>query len=300
VSGGAVQLRGRAERLAGALPALLADAERLAATVLPGLHGRRRAGVGDEFWQYRPALPGDSSRMIDWRRSARSDSRFVREREWQAAQSVMLWVDSSAAMRFSSSRHLPRKDARARLLALATAVLLVRGGERVGLAGEQARPRQGTGQLAYLARVLAARGKASADAAGADDEYGLPDVSGLPNWSRALFLSDFLGDMERIAEALSAAARRGVRGALVQLLDPQEEAFPFEGRIVFESPSAVLRHETLQAGDLRMRYRERLARRKRELAGLARMSGWQYHCHHTDRPAATALLWIHAALERGR
>ena len=33
---------------------------------------------------------------IDWRRSASSDNLFVREREWEAAHTVWLWVDLSA------------------------------------------------------------------------------------------------------------------------------------------------------------------------------------------------------------
>ena len=44
-------LRDRAEGLTGHLPPLLASAEHLAATVLLGEHGRRRSGMGDEFWQ---------------------------------------------------------------------------------------------------------------------------------------------------------------------------------------------------------------------------------------------------------
>jgi len=83
-------LRHRAEAHASGYPPLMAEAEHLAATVMLGEHGRRRAGMGDEFWQYRPAQPGDALRQIDWRRSARSDAHFVRQKEWQAAQSVML------------------------------------------------------------------------------------------------------------------------------------------------------------------------------------------------------------------
>ena len=122
-------LRHRAEAEASRLPPLLARADHLAGTVLLGDHGRRRAGMGDDFWQYRPAQIGDSRRMIDHRRSARGDHQFVREREWQIAQSVMLWVDQGASMRFSSDTHLETKADRARLLGLGIAILLVRGGE---------------------------------------------------------------------------------------------------------------------------------------------------------------------------
>ena len=146
-------LRPRAEALGQSLPALLASAEHLASTVMPGEHGRRRAGMGDEFWQYRPAHAGDPVRLIDWRRSARSDAHFVREREWQAAQSVSLWVDPSKSMGFSGDKSRAPKADRARLLALALAILLLRGGERVGLAGDAAPPRSGRAQLLRLCDV---------------------------------------------------------------------------------------------------------------------------------------------------
>lgn len=94
------------------------------------------------------------------------------------------------------------------------------------------------------------------------------------------------------------AADKGVKGAILQVLDPQEEAFPFDGRTIFESMGGGLRHETLKAGDLRNRYLDRLAARKAALADLARITGWQYHCHHTDASATSALLWLYGAMER--
>ena len=284
-------LRGRAEALGAALPALLAQADQLAATVILGDHGRRRAGMGDEFWQYRPAHPGDSASLVDWRRSARSDQHFVREREWQAAQTVTLWVDPSRSMDFAGAKDRAAKADRARLLALAVSVLLLRGGERVGLAGDAARPRSGRAQLLHLAQGLAGGGAA---------DFGTPDVSGMVSHGRAVFLSDFLGDPEEVETALGRASDRGVRGALVQVLDPAEEDFPFDGRTIFESMGGTVSFETLRAGDLRARYLDRLAERKERLQTLARASGWHYLCHHTGQSAQGALLWLYAALERGR
>lgn len=289
----ALMLRREAEALAAPLPPLLVAAEHLAATVQMGGHGRRRAGAGDEFWQFRAAAAGDPARYIDWRRSARSDAQYVREREWQAAQSVHLWVDGAASMRFSGAASRPAKVAQAQLLALALAVLMVRAGERVGLLVPAVPPRPGRAQLLQLALLL------SADGAAADD-YGVPDVAGLAPQARALMLSDFLGDLGMVEAALAAAARRGVTGVLLQVLDPDEETFPYDGRVIFESMAGSLRHETRAAGDLRARYLARLAERRDRLAGLARAAGWQFGTHHTGQPAASALLWAYAALERGR
>lgn len=283
-------LRSQAETLAAHLPPLLAEAEHLAATVLLGEHGRRRAGTGDTFWQYRPAQNHDAARSIDWRRSARSDARFVQEKEWQIAQSVVFWVDQGAAMGFHSGDH-PTKGGRARILAMALAVLLIRGGERVGLTGLRLPPRRGSAQLQQMAQILSEQ---------AATDHAAPALTGMLPHSRALFVSDFLGDLDGLRAALTRAADRGVKGALLQILDPQEEAFPFDGRTIFQSMTGSVSHETLRARDLKSRYLDRLAARKDELAQLARVTGWQFHTHHTGQSATQALLWLYGALERRR
>jgi uncharacterized protein (DUF58 family) len=284
-------LRTRAEALGQTLPPLLAEAEMLASTVMMGEHGRRRAGLGDEFWQYRPAHEGDSARMIDWRRSARSDAHFVREREWQAAQSVTVWVDPAKSMSFSGDKSRAPKSDRAKLLGLALAVLLLRGGERVGLAG-LASPRAGRAQLLRLAARLS--GEAAAE------DFGAPETEGMVSHGRGVFLSDFLGDLAGIEAGLARAADRGVKGVLIQVLDPAEEEFPFDGRTIFESMGGTMQHETQRAGDLRTRYLARLAERKDRLSQLARAVGWHFTTHHTGAPAQSALLWAYLALQGGR
>ena len=286
----APDLRVRAEAEAARLPPLLARADQLAGTVLLGEHGRRRAGLGDDFWQYRPAQPGDSRRMIDHRRSARGDQQFVREREWQIAQSVMLWVDQGASMRYASDADLPRKADRARLLGLALAILLVQGGERVGLTGTALPPRRGRNQILRLAEAL------SLDAAA---DYAPPEHRAMIPHARAVFISDFLGDMDEVERALTKSADRGVRGVLLQVLDPAEESFPFQGRTIFESVGGTLRHETLKAGELRDRYKARLAARRDRLAALCRTTGWRLGQHHTGDSAQSALLWLYRTLDGG-
>ena len=286
-----VALRARAEALSAGLPALLADARHLARTVMLGEHGRRRAGQGDEFWQYRPSMPGDGLRRIDWRRSGRSDAQFVREREWQAAQTVLLWVDTARSMDFTGDRNRVTKADRARLLGLATAALLLRAGERVGLAGGQAPVRSGRGHLDTIALALA-----DADTVA---DYGKPATGGLPSHGLTVFLSDFLGPPEPVEDAVIRAADAGLGGVLLQILDPVEEAFPYDGRTVFESVGGSLRHETLKARGLRDRYRDRLAERRDRLAALCRRTGWAFGGHHTGEPALPGLLWLYRSIEQG-
>ncbi|MDP2493633.1 DUF58 domain-containing protein [Shimia thalassica] len=283
------QLRTRAEAEAARLPPLLAQAEHLAGTVLLGEHGRRRSGLGDDFWQYRPVQPGDSLRMIDWRRSARSDSQFVRQREWQVAQSVMLWVDQSPSMGFSSSENTPTKGDRARVLALAIAILLIRSGERVGLTGTSLPPRRGEGQILRLTEMFL-----KSD----EGDYGAPEARAMLPHARAVFISDFFGDFEATEAALFKAADRGIRGVVYHILDPAEESFPFKGRAIFKSMGQGIQHETRKATDLRDRYLERLAERKDSLKQLCRTTGWQYGVHDTSQSSQAALLWLYRALEQ--
>lgn len=281
-------LRASAETEAAAFPALLARAEHLAGAVLLGAHGRRRAGAGDDFWQYRPAQIGDSRRAIDYRRSAMGDTEFVREREWQIVQSVMLWVDQGASMRFASSDMLPQKIERARVLALAIAIMLNHGGERVGLTGAELPPRAGRPQILSLAQLLCRDDTA---------DYAPPEHRAMIPHARVVFISDFMGDIDGVRTALTKAADRGVRGVLCHVLDPSEEAFPFTGRTIFQSMGGTISHETLKANDLRDRYLARLAERKAELESLCAVTGWRYGVHHTDSTAQAGLLWLYGALD---
>ncbi len=126
---------GESRTLAASMPRLILEARRVAATVIHGLHGRRRAGPGENFWQYRRFVSGEPASRVDWRRSARDDHLYVREQEWEAAHTVWIWPDRSPSMNFVSSLARDSKLYRTLVIALALAEILVDGGERVGIPG---------------------------------------------------------------------------------------------------------------------------------------------------------------------
>ncbi|MEO1317875.1 MAG: DUF58 domain-containing protein [Pseudomonadota bacterium] len=297
----AAWLRRDSERISGSLPPLLVEAERLVASTFHGVHGRRRSGPGENFWQYRAAQPGDSLSQIDWRRSARSDRLFIREMEWEAAETVLFWVDHAKSMQFASElarearQGRVTKADRAALLALSLAVLLNRGGERFGLIGTDAeRPRTGERQLERFGALL------SADHPADGPDFGAPADFELPRAGRVVFLSDFMGPRDQVLPALEKAAGRGIGGVYVQVLDPVEEAFPFQGRTRFESVGHAIRHETDEARALKERYLMRLAERRDDLARAARRAGWQLLLHRTDESPRKALLQLHGWLGGAR
>lgn len=287
---GPAWLRRDAERISGALPPLMAAAERLAASVVAGVHGRKRSGPGETFWQYRHALPGDPATAIDWRRSARSDQLFIREMEWEAAQTIWLWADDAQAMDWRSDMAPRTKAERARLLALALGVLLIRGGERVSLMGTGAeRPATGETQLGRMAMELSADREDRAD-------FGAPPMAAMASGGKAVFLSDFMGPRDAIFPSLLHAAERGVSGAYLQIVDPAEESFPYDGRLVLESLGGGVQFETHRARGLREAYLERLAERRADLMDTARSCGWRCAVHRTDESPRKALLWLYGAI----
>ncbi len=285
----AARLRRDAEGAASALPPLLLAAERLASLVT-GAHGRRRSGRGETFWQYRRALPGDALSDMDWRRSARADELYVRETEWEAAQTLWLWPDRSAAMRFRSKTAPATKAERAALLALALAALAARSGERFALLDPPLPPTSREPGLRRMALALAATDQET------PPDYGAPPAAPLGRRARVVLFSDFFGPLEPLARRLASAAAQEAGGALVQILDPAEEAFPYRGRLLFESMGGLLNYEADRAESLDAAYRGRLAERRARLEDMARGAGWRLFLHRTDQSPAPLLLALHGAL----
>lgn len=287
------QRHGRAALdIARRLPELAVSAREASSSVMHGVHGRRRSGVGEAFWQFRPFSPGESASRIDWRRSARDDRTYVREREWEAAQTVWLWIDRSPSMAFASDLARASKLDRALVLGLATADLLVRGGERVGLMG-LTRPLATRNVVDRFAEVLA--GPEAARSAG--DE--LPPADPLPARSRAMLVSDVLSDAEAVAARIAVLGGAGALGHLVMVCDPVEESFPFAGHVEFADVDTPARLRLGQAAALRDTYLRRLAQHRDRIADACRRQGWTFAVHRTDRPATDALLRLATLLAQG-
>ncbi len=280
----ATALAYRSETLAAKLPSLLIAAERVAATVAQGAHGRRRVGLGEAFWQFRGYEPGDPPQRIDWRRSAKSDRVFVRQTEWEAAQTVWLWRDGSASMRYRSAPSLPEKRERAELLVLALANLLLRGGERVALIGSGLRPSSGLRTTERMALALLRE----------PDPRSLPAPTVLPRFSQIVLCGDFLSPIEDVSAALRPHADRGLRGHLLRVLDPAETSLPFAGRVRFTGLEGEGELMFPRVESIREAYIERFLAHEAALKDLARAIGWSMTTHRSDQPAEPALLglWV--------
>jgi uncharacterized protein (DUF58 family) len=269
--------------LADRMPRLVLESRRVAATLSHGLHGRRRAGVGESFWQFRPFVTGESAHKVDWRRSGRDDRLYVREREWETAHTIWFWIDRSASMAYMSDLAQASKVDRALVLGLALGDSFVEAGERVGLLGLMA-PRASRQIAEKIGETLVG------DRYSLDDD--LPPRAPIATLDEAVLISDFLSPVPDIAAAVEAVSARGARGHLVMIVDPVEETFPFQGQAVLHDLEAGLQLRVGDAGSWGRAYRNRIAAHRDAIAEVARRRGWTFTIHRTDRPASEVALRV--------
>jgi uncharacterized protein (DUF58 family) len=284
--------QGQAHGLAEQLPDLAAEAMRIAMTISQGIHGRRRAGPGETFWQFRQYGSTDAATMIDWRRSASSDHLFVREREWEAAHTIWLWADLSPSMSFKSHLSKATKRDRTLVLILALSELLVRGGERVALLG-LTKPMAHRRASLKLAEAIAS----NLNAPSVNDS--LPPAERIGRYSGVVMASDFLDPLDVIETRLREIAGSGVAGHLIQVLDPAEESLPYDGRTEFLGMEGDHRWVADRAETLRPLYQAKLAAHRVGLEDIAKRLGWSFLVHHTDRPPAEPLLSLIMRMQNG-
>jgi hypothetical protein len=268
------------EALAAALPAIIMDARRAAASIVMGDHGKRRAGAGDAFWQHREWANGESIRQIDWRHSARSDKLFVRERERQVPALLQIWCDGRAGMNWRSEANLPLKAHRALVLGLALAIATRAGGERVCALGNGA-PFREEGQFASM---LADCGKT----------FGNKILAG-----QVVLVSDGLESPEIWAGRAKDIATARAQLSVVLIADPAEASFPFEGRVQFRAADGATPVLVGRAQGAQSDYQNAYLRHFEHVRQAIRDGGGQVFAHMTNDPAVPVLLSLAATLSGG-
>lgn len=277
---------GESRSLAASLPRLVLEARRISASVIHGLHGRRRAGTGENFWQYRRFVSGEASQNVDWRRSARDDHLYVREQEWEAAHTIWLWPDRSPSMAFASKTARDSKLERALVVTFALAELLVSGGERVGIPGLM-NPTSSRNIVDKMAQAIlhdsATRGS-------------LPPQFVPAALAEVVVLSDLWSPIDEIRSMLGGLSASGAHGTLLQVVDPAEETFPYSGRIEFVEPEGAGAITAGRAETWAQDYTARVAAHRAAIRDETNKLGWLFSMHTTDRSAAELLLFLHSGM----
>ncbi|WP_306250253.1 DUF58 domain-containing protein [Parvularcula sp. IMCC14364] len=282
-------LHHEAEEAGGSLPPLLLEADHLANTVMAGVHGRRRAGSGETFWQFRPFVEGDVSTQIDWRQSARSDDRlYIRQREWEVAATAWLWRDPGVSLDYAHADDLPTKRRRADVLATAVCTLLARAGERIGYAGASRRPFMGRRAAEQFAGEIVGH-SFSPDR--------LPPIINAAGEKKYVIFSDFFLPPVELEPRLRAIAAQRATAHLVQIIDPSEEDYRFEGRMEFLAREQGLPKLLFgDAGAVAGEYRKLFQAHQGWLQDTCRHLGWSFMTHRTDHAPETALIALYRAL----
>jgi uncharacterized protein (DUF58 family) len=281
---------GESRSLAASLPRLVLEARRIAANVIHGLHGRRRAGTGENFWQYRRFVSGEAAQRVDWRRSARDDHLYVREQEWEAAHTVWLWPDRSPSMAFASKTARDSKLERALVVTFALAELLVTGGERVGIPGLMT-PSSSRNVVDKMAQAMLHDRATRAS---------LPPQFVPSPLAEIVVLSDFWAPIDEIRVMLGGLSSSGAHGTLLQIVDPAEETFPYSGRIEFVEPEGAGVITAGRAENWAKDYIARVAAHRAAIRAEANKRDWLFSIHTTDRSAAELLLFLHTGMMASR
>jgi uncharacterized protein (DUF58 family) len=277
---------GESRTLAASLPRLVLEARRIAANVIHGLHGRRRAGAGESFWQYRRFVSGEPAQRVDWRRSARDDHLYVREQEWEAAHTIWLWPDRSPSMAFASKEARDSKLERTLIVTFALAELLVEGGERVGIPG-LVNPTASRSIIDKMAQAILHDDTA---------RLSLPPSFVPSPLSEVVVLSDFWSPISDIRNMLAGLSASGAHGTLIQVVDPAEETFPYSGRVEFVEPEGGNVIVAGRAESWASDYVARLALHREQIRVETGKLGWLFSTHTTSRSAAELLLFLHSGM----
>jgi len=280
---------GTGRSLAARMPRLMLEARRVAATVIHGLHGRRRAGPGENFWQYRRFVSGEPASRVDWRRSARDDHLYVRELEWEAAHTVWIWPDRSPSMYFASPLVRDSKLYRTLVVALALAEVLVQGGERVGIPG-LTRPTGSRNVIGLIAQAIVHD---------RNERTSLPPNFVPSPLAEVVLLSDLWSDIGEVRRKITQLSGRGTRGHVVQIVDPAEETFPYWGRVEFVEPEGGGSITAGRAETWRADYTARVARHRAEIRSETDRLGWSFTVHRTDRPPGELLFALQGRIGSG-
>ena len=275
-----------ARKFADAMPRLILEARRVASTVIHGLHGRRRAGPGENFWQYRRFVSGEPAQHVDWRRSARDDHLYVREREWEASHTVWIWPDRSPSMTFASTLSDDSKLERSLVVAFALAEVLVQGGERVGVPGLM-RPTASRNVIEKMAESILHD---------PTERASLPPSFVPSPLSEIVMLSDLWSPIAEVRATIAQLSATRAHGHVVQIVDPAEESFPYSGRVEFIEPEGAGSVTAGRAETWRNDYQDIVARHRAEVRAETDLRGWSFAIHRTDRPASELLLVLHSRM----
>jgi len=268
-----------AVRVSNKVPPLLLEVEEVAHGFMRGVHGRKKYGQGETFWQFRQWQQGDRVADINWRQTAKSDNVYIKQTEWEAAQAVWVYRDNNPSMKYASKNKYRTKQEYAEILLLALSRILLTAGEKVGLLGTELSPQIGDSAVEKIYANL-------------EYQIAMPLTPVIGKNSHVVIISDFFNDFESISQACMYLASKNIKVMLVQICDRAEAEFPFKGRIKFLD---MLEHDVKlvsKSEDIADEYVRKFKLHQAKVENLAKSIGGKYGFYITDMKAEIALFDI--------
>lgn len=285
------KLRSNAEGLAGNMPALLLQAHHLAATIDVGQHGRRKAGPGEDFWQFKHYTQGDGRSEIDWRQSAKRGEVFIRQKELESSENAWFWINHEETMSFKSKSAPYTKLEFANLITLSLLILLNKADENFAVLGKMPKCTHGTSQLDAATTALSEK-------TATPFENDLLN-SKISSKSQLILTSDFLRSPEALKSQLRNVAANGSKGLLLHIADPAEITLPYSGRTTFHDMHGNPVISFKQVQNIRGDYQKAFAQHQKTLKEIAAQTGLRYLFCSSDAAPADVIARTYQVLSEG-
>ncbi len=273
-------------KISAKLPNLLVAAERVAISVMQGVHGRKKTGQGESFWQFREYDSSDSIRDIDWRKSAKSDKIFIKQKEWEASQSIYLWRDSSKSMDYSFGKKIDKKLYIADLILTSLSILLINGGEQVSLLGSDGKKFRTKTAIPELVEY------------NINNQFPMIENKPLPSNSNIILIGDFLGDISELDKFLSSLQQRQINIMLIQILDRSEIDLPFLGNVDFHGLEMEEMVKIPDVNAIKEQYKAKINAHNQKLEQLAKKKSVSFIRHMSDENLEKSMQEIYQRLSK--
>ena len=280
-------MRLQAEKLVTIAPDLKIRANKLANTVWEGIHNRNKAGIGDNFWQFKKYEYGDPVHLIDWKKSAKSSSFFIQEQELSTVQNINIWRDSSSSMNYSSRKNLDKKIYIANLITLVLSMIFIKQSEKVKINGSNINYSNSeeainliSDQLSYIKT---------------NNNNFEPNIEEIDNGSNCILIGDFLYSTENIEKIIKNLSSRNINGMLIHIIDPAEQKFPFKGRVNFKGVEGENPYLIGNAESVQKEYLKKFKKHSDTIKIITESYKWNYFMHITDQELVELIIKIYTS-----
>jgi uncharacterized protein (DUF58 family) len=254
-----------------------------------GMHRSPRFGFSQEFAEYKAYAEGDDPRFVDWNVYARTDRTYIRRYQGETNTRLMIALDVSASMGYSSGP--VSKLQYAKFVAASLAYMALQQHDPVGLIAFDAKvrsfrpPSSRTGSLGAILHALDSLTPGSKT----DLSESLHQLrEHCQRRGLVVVISDLYCEPEALTRAVQPLAYRGHDIMIFQIMDRAELQPHWDESVLLEDVESGQQLE-VSPDYLRTTYRERLQSHLEHMQKVAGKLGADHVLLASDEPLDKAL-----------